>query len=324
MQLASGVVPVPYPPISFRSYERYVDRFGPSFHVACARAALCCFDDDTNCLHPWFHGTIPRSKGDDLIKNAELGSFLVRFSEAKPKCMTLVYRGRAGGKNIIIFNLGTCFGLTDRPSPLSRNASSPKSPSSSSETFETISDFLERHSKLKFPISSRLHMICLDEMETEEVNEVIPKTISPQKGPSPGFDDNDDSPDVANSETLQGYLNIPVPARSGSAHPPPTSKGESGRGAKRRANNVSVGNKKLPRSYLRTRRNSSLTTAIILITYPNSHRRRRPKLGHAIGPPIAPNVADLPAPFHYDRAALFSNLRAHVALCANAHPGPRR
>ncbi|GMI36633.1 hypothetical protein TrCOL_g9954 [Triparma columacea] len=237
MQLASGVVSAPYPPISFRSYERFLERFGPFFHVACARAALCCFDDDTNCLHPWFHGTIPRSKGDDLIKNAELGSFLVRFSEAKPKCMTLVYRGRAGGKNIMIFNLGTCFGLTDKPSPSphSRNASSPKSASSSSETFETISDFIQRHSKLKYPVTSKLQMICLDEMETEKVNKVVPKNIEQRDGEGDGDDDDDnDNPDhhgstkhrndddddnddddgALRSDASQNYLNIAPHFRS--------------------------------------------------------------------------------------------------------------
>lgn len=107
MEAASGVTPHPYPPISFRSYERYIARFGPSFHVACARAALTCFSDD-NVVAPWFHGSMSRSEGDKLIYNSERGSFLVRFSETNPACMTLAYKGSGKRcKNIMIFNLGT-------------------------------------------------------------------------------------------------------------------------------------------------------------------------------------------------------------------------
>jgi len=49
----------------------------------------------------------------------------------------------------------------------------------------------------------------------------------------------------------------------------PQHEGEAERGAKRRADNVSVGNENYTGSYLRKRRTPNPTTAIILIPYPN-------------------------------------------------------
>ena len=58
----------------------------------------------------------------------------------------------------MIFNIGTCFGLTDAAKSRS---GTPKSEGDSVETFQTIKEFLQRHDKLKIPVSSALHKVRL-------------------------------------------------------------------------------------------------------------------------------------------------------------------
>jgi len=83
--------------------------------MACARAALSCFESD-DCLAGWFHGSIGREEGEHILTTVEPGGYLIRFSEAKPKSLTLSYKGRSGScsiKNVMIFNLGTCYSLSN-------------------------------------------------------------------------------------------------------------------------------------------------------------------------------------------------------------------
>ncbi|GMH88011.1 hypothetical protein TL16_g11029 [Triparma laevis f. inornata] len=201
MEGASGERPHPYPPISYRSYERFVGRFGPIFHVACVRAAMSVFDN--GAVRPWFHGTISRDTGDQLMSMAENGSYLVRFSEAKPKCLTLVYKGSRGRcKNIMIFNLGNCFGLTDASS----KSGTPRSSADSVETFDTINDFLVRHEKLKYAVPSTLYKHCLDEMETEKLRSVVGKSDHPQHSSS----DDDSEPEYMNADSSVIGVGVPT------------------------------------------------------------------------------------------------------------------
>ncbi|GMH69649.1 hypothetical protein TrST_g3778 [Triparma strigata] len=201
MEGASGEKPRPYPPISYRSYERFVGRFGPTFHGACVKAALSVFED--GAVRPWFHGTISREKGDQLISMAENGSFLVRFSEAKPKCLTLVYKGSRGRcKNIMIFNLGSCFGLTDASS----KSGTPRSTADSVETFDTINDFIARHEKLKYAVPSTLYKHCLDEMETEKLRSVVGKS-----DPEHESSDDDSEPEYMNADSSVVGLSLKIP-----------------------------------------------------------------------------------------------------------------
>jgi tetratricopeptide (TPR) repeat protein len=173
MEAASGVRAVSYPPISFRSYERYLGRFGSDFITAVKRAGVTFFDPNpalppstssspqqpnnkqlTPTLHPWFHGAISRSKSESLLKNKLPGSFLIRFSEAKPRSLTLAYVGSTGIRNIMIFNRSTHFSLSER---------------GDGEDFATITEFLNRHGKLRNPVESNLWEMCGDEIETERI-----------------------------------------------------------------------------------------------------------------------------------------------------------
>ena len=88
-----------------------------------------------------------------------------------------------------------------------------------SETFETIADFLDRHSKLQFPISSKLHILCLDELETEKLSSLVPKTIDRElqgeeelEGQGGERDIGSHDGDCDDAEST-GYMNLEVGGR---------------------------------------------------------------------------------------------------------------